>query len=187
MRFAPLAQRDRFEPATWPVQPLQTDSAHAGWWQVDIDALGLADGPYEYEFLLDGRADRPVADPFADELTRFGGHRGIFRMLNGQRVGPAFDWGDEFSGKPLPENNALVIHEMPVKWMSTDPENRLVELGTLERVIFEQLDRLVQLGVNCVELLPIEDTAQTLDWGTAHASTSRPTTIWARPSTPGSS
>jgi 1,4-alpha-glucan branching enzyme len=165
MRFAPLAQRDRFEPATWPVQPLQTDPAHAGWWQVDIDALGLADGPYEYEFILDGRTDRPVADPFADELTRFGGYRGVFRMLNRQRVGSAFDWSDEFSGRPLPENNELVIYEMPVKWMSTDPENRLVELGTLERVIFEQLDRLAQLGVNCVELLPIEDTAQTLDWG----------------------
>ena len=55
---------------------------------------------------------------------------------------------------------------MPVKWMSSDPdENPLVELGTLERVIFEQFDRLAELGINCIELLPIEDTSQTLDWG----------------------
>jgi 1,4-alpha-glucan branching enzyme len=165
MRFAPLARRDRFEPATWPTEHLQADPAHAGWWSVDIDALQLADASYEYEFVLDGRVDRPLADPFADELTRFGGYRGVFHVVGGQRISTTFDWSDEFSGRALAENNALVIYEMPVKWMSTSPENRLVELGTMERVIFEQLDRLAQLGVNCVELLPIEDTAQTLDWG----------------------
>ena len=108
-----------------------------------------------------------MSDPFADEITRFGGYRCVFRISAGQRVGPAFRWDDEFTpGKPLAQNNAIVIYEMPVKWMSSDPdENPLVELGTLERVIFEQLGRLAELGINCIELLPIEDTSQTLDWG----------------------
>ena len=168
MRFAPIAQRDKFAPPGWPVQALTSaPPANPGWWEIDIDALGLADGPYEYEFILDDRTDRPVADPFADEITRFGGYRGLFRISGGQRVGPAFRWDDEFTpGKPLPQNNAVVIYEMPVKWMSSDAvENPFVELGTLERVIFEQLDRLLGLGINCIELLPIEDTSQTLDWG----------------------
>ncbi len=168
MRFAPLAQRDKFAPAVWPVQALaSTQAAFPGWWEIDIDTLGLADGAYEYEFILDGQIGRPVADPFADEITRFGGYRGVFRISAGQRVGPVFRWDDEFTpGKPLPQNNAVVIYEMPVKWMSSDPdENPLVELGTLERVIFEQLDGLAGLGINCIELLPIEDTSQTLDWG----------------------
>jgi hypothetical protein len=168
MRFAPLAQRDKFAPAGWPVRGLASaPPAFPGWWEIDIDALALADGAYEYEFILDGHTDRPVADPFADEITRFGGYRGVFRISAGKRAGPAFRWDDEFTpGKPLPQNNAVVIYEMPVKWMSSDPdENPLVELGTLERVIFEQLDRLAGLGINCIELLPIEDTSQTLDWG----------------------
>ena len=168
MRLAPLAQRDKFAPAGWPVQELASaQPAFPGWWEIDIDTLALADGTYEYEFILDGQTDHPVADPFADEITRFGGYRGVFRISAGQRVGPAFRWDDEFTpGKPLPQNNAVVIYEMPVKWMSSDPdENPLVELGTLERVIFEQLDRLAGLGINCIELLPIEDTSQTLDWG----------------------
>src|SRR6202011_1080749 len=122
---------------------------------------------YEFEFLLEHDAAHPVADPFADELTRFDGYRGVFHIASGKRLAPPFRWDDEFvAGKPLPANNAIVIYEMPVKWMSSDPgENPLVELGTLERVIFEHLDRLVGLGVNCIELLPIEDTSQTLDWG----------------------
>jgi glycosidase len=168
MRFAPLAQRDKFAPSTWPVQQLISASpGNPGWWEIDIDALGLSDGAYEYEFILDDDAKHPAADPFADELTRFGGYRGVFRISAGIRVGPAFRWDDEFTpGKPLAQNNGIVIYEMPVKWMASDPdENPLVELGTLEQVIFEQLDRLVALGINCIELLPIEDTSQTLDWG----------------------
>jgi glycosidase len=168
MRFAPLAQRDKFAPPEWPVRPLaRAGPAFPGWWEIDLDALGLADGRYEYEFILDDRTDHPIADPFARELTRFGGYRGVFRVAAGARVGSAFRWDDEFTpGTPLPANNAIVIYEMPVKWMASDPdENPLVELGTLERVIFEQLDRLAGLGINCIELLPIEDTSQTLDWG----------------------
>ena len=92
--------------------------------------------------MLDDRADRPVADPFADEITRFGGYRGVFRISGGKRVEQSFRWDDEFvPGKRLPQNNEIVVYEMPVRWMASDPqENPLVELGTLERVIFEQLN-----------------------------------------------
>jgi 1,4-alpha-glucan branching enzyme len=169
MRYAPLAQRDTFSPPRWPAQALaDAAAAYPGWWEIDIDALGLDPGRYEYEFILDGQSDHPVADPFADEITRFGGYRGVFRISPArQRTAPEFTWDDEFTpGRPLPQNNAVVIYEMPVKWMASDPdENPLVELGTLDRVIFEQLDRLAALGINCIELLPVQDTAQTLDWG----------------------
>ena len=168
MRYAPLVQRDKFSPGAWPVQPLdRAGLPNPGWWELDIDTLGLADGAYEYEFVLDNNTERPVADPFADEITRFGGYRGVFHISGGHRIGSEFRWDDEFtSGTRLPANNAIVIYEMPVKWMSSDPvENPLVELGTLDRVIFEQLDRLVGLGINCIELLPVQDTSQTLDWG----------------------
>lgn len=109
MRFSPLAQRDKFAPSGWPVRALgSAGRANPGWWEIDIDALGLPDGAYE--FILDGHINRPVPDPFADEITRFGGYRGVFRISAGQRVGPAFRWDDEFTpGKPLPQNNAIVI------------------------------------------------------------------------------
>ena len=44
-------------------------------------------------------------------------------------------------------------------------EEPLVELGTFDKVIFEHLDDLAGMGINCIELLPIEDSPQTLNWG----------------------
>ena len=40
-----------------------------------------------------------------------------------------------------------------------------MELGTFDKVIFEHLDDLAGMGINCIELLPIEDSPQTLNWG----------------------
>src|SRR4051812_10897101 len=102
MRFAPLAQRDEFDPPGWRATPLARSApARPGWWEIDVDALRLDDGAYEYEFTLDDRTDHAIADPFADELTRFGGYRGVFRVAGGARVGSAFRWDDEFTpGKP---------------------------------------------------------------------------------------
>lgn len=164
VRYAPLSQRDVFDPKTWPTNPIARSAAYPGWWEADVDALGLADDVYEYEFLADGNV---VADPYADEITRFGGYRGVFRIDGGKRVSQPFDWTGEFdAGRPLRQNNEIVIYEMPIKWMSADPlENPLAELGTFEKIVFERLDYLQKLGINCIELLPIEDLSQTLNWG----------------------
>jgi len=166
VRFAPLADRDHFNPASWAQHPLAPSAAFAGWWEIDLDLLGLGDGDYEYEFVINGST--PAADPYADEITRFGGYRGVFAISGGKRVGKTFRWDGELApGTSLPQNNEIVIYEMPVKWMSSDPGESapLVELGTLDKVIFEHLDDLAGMGVNCIELLPIEDSPQTLNWG----------------------
>lgn len=165
IRFAKLSDRDVFAPTDWPTHAFTANTAISGWWQFDLDVLGLADGVYEYEFLANGSI--VVADPYADAITRFGGYRGLFTISGGARISLPFDWSDEFAaGATLPENNQIVIYEMPIKWMSSDPsENPLVELGTLDKVIFEHLDDLIAMGINCIELLPIEDTPQTLNWG----------------------
>src|SRR5262249_53279329 len=88
LRFAPLAARDRCAPARWGRVALRPSFDLAGHSLIDLDALGLADGAYEYEFLLDGHADNPVPDPFAEEITRYGGYRGVFQVRDGRRVRP---------------------------------------------------------------------------------------------------
>lgn len=161
-----MADRDEFDPPSWPLHPLIPSAAYPGWWEIDLDTLGLADGDYEYEFVAGGTVVAP--DPYADEITRFGGYRGVLTIASGKRVTKPFRWDDEFTaGVALPENSQIVIYEMPVKWMSSDPGEGapLVELGTFDKVIFEHLDNLASLGVNCIELLPIEDSPQTLNWG----------------------
>ncbi|HEX8881343.1 MAG TPA: alpha-amylase family glycosyl hydrolase [Candidatus Acidoferrum sp.] len=165
IRFALLSDRDDFAPAAWPQHPLSPSAAFPGWWEFDLDGLGLSDGCYEYEFVVNGVA---VPDPYADVITRFGGYRGLFTIAAGTRIARPFDWGNEFPpGVVLPQNNKIVIYEMPIKWMSSDPGEgaQLVELGTFDKVIFEHLDDLAAAGLNCIELLPVEDSPQTLNWG----------------------
>ena len=166
VRFAPLSDRDHFDPQSWPQHPLAKSAAFAGWWEIDLDLLALADGNYEYEFVANGSTT--VADPYAEDITRFGGYRGVFTIAGGKRIRRSFRWDGELpAGISLPQNNQIVIYEMPIKWMSSDPsENaQLVELGTFDKVIFEHLDDLAAMGVNCIELLPVEDSPQTLNWG----------------------
>ncbi len=165
IRFALLSDRDDFAPVSWPQYPLTQSAAFPGWWEFDLDGLGLADGCYEYEFVVNGVA---VPDPYADLITRFGGYRGAFTIAAGKRIVQAFAWDNEIpAGMVLPPNNKIVIYEMPIKWMSSDPSEGapLVELGTFDKVIFEHLNDLAAAGANCIELLPVQDSPQTLNWG----------------------
>jgi 1,4-alpha-glucan branching enzyme len=165
IRFALLSDRDDFATSVWPQHTLTPSATFPGWWEFDLDALGLSDGCYEYEFVVNGVA---VPDPYADVITRFGGYRGLFTIAAGKRIGRSFDWGNEFPpGVVLPQNNKIVIYEMPIKWMTSDPGEGapLVELGTFDKVIFEHLDDLAVAGLNCIELLPVQDSPQTLNWG----------------------
>jgi 1,4-alpha-glucan branching enzyme len=169
MRFAPIAARDQFDPPGWQRVPLTPAPGSIGFFEVSVNTLGLDDGAYEYEFILDGRMDQPIPDPYADEITRFGGYRGIFRIANGRRSPSQFSWADEIpAGGRLPNNNEIVVYEMPLRWMSTGGDDagfRQVDLGSFESVIFQHLSDLAALGVNTIELLPVEDSPDTLNWG----------------------
>ena len=166
VRFAQLSDRDQFDPSCWEQHPLTRSTVFTGWWEIDLDLLGLPDGDYEYEFVANETTI--IADPYSEVITLFGGYRGIATSAGGKIVSKPFRWDGEISPETnLPQNNQIVIYEMPIKWMSSDPSENapLVELGTFEKVIFEHLDKIANMAVNCIELLPIEDSPQTLNWG----------------------
>jgi hypothetical protein len=167
IRLSPLTNRDVFDRSTWPVYSLVPSPGNAGWWDFDLDALALADGTYEYEFLLNGDPNKPVADPYADEITRFAGYRAVFHVVGGKRTETQFRWNEADENRAdFPQNNQIVIYEMPLRWMRGDhTDGALVGLGTFEETVFAHLQDLSALGVNCIELLPIEDSPQTLNWG----------------------
>jgi hypothetical protein len=68
LQLSPLSARDHFDPSSWPGHALGASATFPGWFEIDLDALGLADGDYEYQFLLNG-TQTGVADPYADTLT----------------------------------------------------------------------------------------------------------------------
>ncbi|MES9971920.1 MAG: alpha-amylase family glycosyl hydrolase [Candidatus Thiodiazotropha sp.] len=167
LRFANILLRDRYDPQGWRRESLTAVVGRPGWFEIDLHALDLEDGDYEYEFIKDGLNDHPIADPYAVQITRFGGYRGVFHIREGRRWQQPFSWEDEFTpGNELRNNHQLVIYEMPMRWMESAPEKaRQVGLGTFEKVVFAHLDRLKTLGINAIELLPVQDSPDTLNWG----------------------
>lgn len=164
MRYASLADRSDFG-LRWRTQDLSQSSTN-GCFEFNLNSLGLADGIYEYEILINGVARPAIGDPYSRELEKFGGYRGSFAIRNGQVASNAFDWSDEVpAGVELPQNNKIVIYEMPLRWMADAEGSRNVALGTFEKAVFEHLDDLHALGVNAIELLPVQDSADTLNWG----------------------
>jgi 1,4-alpha-glucan branching enzyme len=169
VRFAPVLSRDTFDPADWRHEELSAHPDVSDWYELNIDDLDLDDGRYEYEFLVYRGEDDPdvAADPFAEEITRFQGHRGTFRIRDGEAFHPPFDWSGELpEGVGLPRNDELVIYELPVRWAApAEGHKRDVPDGDFQDLLSERLDYLADLGVNAVELLPIQDAAVSLDWG----------------------
>src|SRR5207302_7208284 len=86
LSLAPLSARDTFDPSRWRTEAMTPSASAVGHFAIDVDTLNLVDGAYEYEFLIDdapGSPGRRVPDPFAEELTRFGGYRGILHVAGG--------------------------------------------------------------------------------------------------------
>jgi len=171
MRVSPLPRTGDFRPDSWPAPPLaRAAPGSSEWWQIDLAKLNLADGVYEYDFRIDRAGQAPVfvADPYAEELTRFGGYRGVLRMAGGHRRRLPFDWQGEIpAGVQLPNNNEIVVYELPMRWVDSSPDavDRQVGLGTFDKALFERLPYLADLGVNAIELLPVQDSPDTLNWG----------------------
>lgn len=65
-----------------------------------------------------------------------------------------FNWGNE--GRPAIKNEDLIIYEMHVRGFTQDPSSHVKFPGTYLGVI-EKIDHLKQLGINAVEILPINE------------------------------
>lgn len=168
LRLSALPRSGEFRSERWRHERLTATGD--GWWQIDLSDLALPDGTYEYEFVVQrGAETQSVADPYAEELTRFSGYRGVLHIRNRDRIRLPFTWDDELPASgSLPNNNELVIYELPMRWVDAgdDGRARQVGLGTFDKAIFERLDQsIAKLGANCVELLPVQDSKDTLNWG----------------------
>ncbi|WP_050032575.1 alpha-amylase family glycosyl hydrolase [Halorubrum halophilum] len=168
MRYSPLQSRSEFEPGSWDRAEL-TPTGDEGWYELDLSELELADGRYEYEFVVERGEDEPIAvpDPFAEDLTRFQGIRSTFRIRDGERYRPPFSWDDELPEGGLPGNHELVLYEFPPRWAApaTGGNRRNVADGDLQDLLTDHLDAIADLGVNGIELLPIMDSPDDRGWG----------------------
>ena len=117
-------------------------SSDDGWWTVVVPDARVGD---RYAFLLaDGRR---LPDP-ATRRQPSGVH-GDSEIWEPAR----FEWQNEFRGRALEE---LVFYELHVGTFTAE--------GTLDAAA-TRLPDLVELGVTCVELMPVQPFAGTRNWG----------------------
>ncbi|TQS42216.1 malto-oligosyltrehalose trehalohydrolase [Cryptosporangium phraense] len=115
-----------------------------GWWRAELPDAGPGT---DYGFVLDDDA-QPLPDPRAAWLPD--GVHSLSRVYDQS----AYEWGDQaWTGRRLAGS---VVYELHVGTFTPD--------GTFDAAI-ERLDHLVELGVDLVELLPVNGFNGEYNWG----------------------
>jgi maltooligosyltrehalose trehalohydrolase len=115
-----------------------------GWWRATVDGSGPGTS---YAFLLDDD-ETPLPDPRS--RWQPDGVHGTSRLYDPA----AFDWTDQaWTGRQLP---GAVLYELHVGTFTPD--------GTFDAAV-ERLDHLVELGVDLVEVLPVNAVDGPWNWG----------------------
>lgn len=133
----------------WNAEDLELEHEENGYWAGTTDKAKQGD---EYKYVIHNNGETFYRnDPYAFELTNSDGNS-VIRDLN-------FDFGDD--QYHLPSFNQLVIYELHV---GTFNRKSADTVGTFEDVI-EKLDYLKNLGINCIELLPVAEFPGGESWG----------------------
>ncbi len=147
----------------WEPIPMKKDNQ--GVWRAEVP---LADGDYEYKFQVVSKSyfaageTRTVADPKALEHTLDSHENSIVRVRNGQRITLSYDW--QHDDKPLPPNEQLILYELHVGDYSGTSNGDTGKIGTFADLT-NKLDYLVDLGINAIELMPVNEFPGHHSWG----------------------
>jgi 1,4-alpha-glucan branching enzyme len=130
----------------WSLTANPLDSEGNGNWSVDVPAAAVGS---QYKFVLAAAGTGATlwrVDPYA---------RSIIQAANGQFNSLVAASRETYStpGYSTPNWNELVIYEMHIRTFVYDPAG-IGGTGTLNSAI-SKLDYLSDLGINCIELLPI--------------------------------
>jgi maltooligosyltrehalose trehalohydrolase len=140
--WAPRPQQVRLRLAGETLDMTRGDD---GWW-TPVEPVPSADDEVDYGYLLD---DDPTPRPDPRSRRQPDGVHGLSR-----RDPLTYEWGDaSWTGRQLAGS---VIYELHVGTFTPD--------GTLDAAI-ERLDHLVDLGVDLVEVMPVNAFNGTHNWG----------------------
>ena len=144
----------------WQPIPMKQTAA-TGVWHINVP---LEDGEHEYKYQLVSRSyfaageTVTVADPRAIEFTLDSHENSIFRVRDGKRLLTSYVW--QHDKVLLPPNEQLVIYEMHIGDFGGTVDHK-GNFGTL----IEKLDYLADLGINAIELMPVNEFPGNHQWG----------------------
>ena len=126
----------------------------------------LEDGVYQYKFRVQTKSPNfapdewvNVIDPYATDVDEE--KHGVVRIKGGKRIVDAYIWRHD--DRLLPDNNEIVIYEMHIADFTggeVDPHKRGTYLDAIEK-----LDYLRELGINAIELMPVNEYPGDYNWG----------------------
>lgn len=129
---------------------------------------------FEYAYRVDGPYDpgkgliydktKYLLDPYAKAVTGqslWGDSSPHGQHYKARVVKDDFDWGT--SKQPLLPMEDLIIYELHVRGFTKDPSSGVFHPGTFAGLM-EKLPYLLELGVNVVELMPIFEFDEMLDY-----------------------
>lgn len=137
----------------WEEIPMEKDDR--GYFRTKIE---LEDGVYQYQFCVQSLswffeekdAWVTVTDPCATDIDD-ASQNSVIRIKDGNPIVDTYVW--QHDDKPLPANEELVIYELFVAGFK--PKEGQLE-GNFQDVI-NHLDYLQDLGINAIELLPMQE------------------------------
>lgn len=136
-----------------------------GYFRIELE---LEDGRYLYRYEVASKSwfyeeneKVMICDPYATEVVDDEHQNGVLEIRDGRKVVGDYQWrNDEV---PLPRDHEIVIYEVLVhdfSGVAGDESSR----GTFGDVS-DRIDYLQDLGINVVELLPVEEYPGEEGWG----------------------
>lgn len=145
-------------------KPIAMEQGEDGHFRAQLE---LADGSYDYKFRVRSKSfflepDEwiEVIDPKAtqvDEVRQVG----VLTVKDGDRIVDDYVW--QHDDQNLPQNEALVIYEIHVGDFSGGEADAKAR-GQFKHVV-EKLDYLTDLGINAIELMPVQAFPGEQSWG----------------------
>ncbi len=146
----------------WQEIPMQ--KGEDGYFRTQIE---LEDGTYQYKFRVQTKSPNfepdqclDIIDPYATDVDEERAYA-VVNIKDGKRIVDTYIW--QHDDTPLPENHELVIYEMHVADFTGG------ELDSHKRGKFldaiEKLDYLKDLGINAIELMPVNEYPGDYSWG----------------------
>jgi len=109
------------------------------------------DGKYVYRYYLESpKATMPIdwiVDPFAREF-------GIGKLSSVTVGYQKYNWSKPEESWKTPRLEDLIMYELMIN-----------EFGGCLEVARDRLDYLADLGINCIEVMPVSNVAETVHWG----------------------
>jgi len=159
-----IHEKDQFLQAIQPVKfelNHSVDLDYGDYWsvQVDINSTPRPDaksawgspGRYVYRYCLENSNVPEMIDWIIDPFAREFGVGKLSAFTLGYEV---YSWSDQENIWKTPALDDLVLYELMINEFGGDIDGAIAHL-----------DYLADLGINCIELMPVSNVANTVDWG----------------------